>query len=263
MFLTLFFCYLSAILLFSGRLAAYERAIARAIAKRKASDGEAHVLDMGTGTGILSLFAAKAGASSIVACDMHASLCDVARKAASANGLAKKISVVQRDVALLQRGREVRPLGVNIIIADMFDAGLTGDQFPYLLDLTRRKVVQPGATVVPSAATLYCMGIEALTTEVESVKLSSFNKYRWDGDYIGMRLADLPHKRLTKPVKVSETFFDGEKRPRPKDSLVKFEIVEAGMLNAVVFWFDLHLDDVETISSGKKGGIILFTSLQY
>ena len=141
---------------------------------------------------------------------------------------------------------------MNIVVADMFDAGLTGDQFPYLLELTRKKVVQPGATVVPTAATLYCMGIEALTTEVEGVKLSAFNAYRWDAEYSAVRLADLPHRRLTAPAKVSETFFDGEKRPRPRDSLVKLDVVATGTLNAVVFWFDLHLDEVESVTSGKK-----------
>lgn len=199
--------------------------------------------------------AARAGATSVVACDLHESLCDIARKAAAANGFSKSssqnISVVHKDVALLQRGHEVRPLGVNIVIADMFDAGLTGDQFPYLLDLTRKKVVQPGATVVPAAATLYCMGIEALTTEVEGVKLSSFNAYRWDASYQAVNLKDMPHRVLTKPTKISETFFDGEKRPRPRDSLVKLDIIAQGMLNAVVFWFDLHLDDVESITSGE------------
>ncbi len=229
---------------------------------------------MGTGAGALALMAARAGANSVVACDLHESLCDVARKAAAANGFthssssssssaaataaaAQKISVVHKDVALLQRGHEVRPLGVNIVIADMFDAGLTGDQFPYLLDLTRKKVVQPGATVVPAAATLYCMGIEALTSEVEGVKLSSMNAYRWDANYQAVKLKDMPHRPLTKPVKISETFFDGEKRPRPRDGLVKLDIIAHGMLNAVVFWFDLHLDDVESITSGTFSSLLI------
>lgn len=67
-----------------------------------------------------------AGATSVVACDLQESLCDVARKAASANGLSNRISVVHRDAGLLQRGREVRPLGVNLVVADMFDAGAEG-----------------------------------------------------------------------------------------------------------------------------------------
>ena len=63
------------------------------------------------------------GANSVVACEMQESLCEVARKAAAANGLSDKISIIQRDGGLLQRGREVRALGVNVVVADVFDAG--------------------------------------------------------------------------------------------------------------------------------------------
>ena len=41
----------------------------------------------------------------------------------AANGQSERVSVVQRDAGLLERGREVRALGANIAIADLFDAG--------------------------------------------------------------------------------------------------------------------------------------------
>jgi hypothetical protein len=33
--------------------------------------------------------------------------------------------------------------------------------------------------------------------------------------------------------------------------VLKLEPVAAGLLNAVVFWFDLHLDDEETLTNGE------------
>lgn len=246
-----------------GRCQAYERAIKRAVERARAADGEAHVLDIGCGSGVLSLLAARAGAKSVVACDLHESLCNVARKAASANGVAERVSVVYRDIGLLQRGREVRPLGVNLVVADVFDAGLLGDQFLYMLDLARRSVVAPGASVVPAAATMYCMGIEALTGRVAGLDMSPMNTYRWDAGYEAVNLADIPHRRLTKPVKVLEQWFDGgERKGRGRESMLKLEVVAGGLLNAVAFWFDLHLDDCETLTSAPdgigEGGAVLF-----
>ena len=41
------------------------------------------------------------------------------------NGLSDKVSVVHRDAALLERGREAPRTGVNLVVADMFDAGVS------------------------------------------------------------------------------------------------------------------------------------------
>lgn len=59
---------------------AYHQAIERAVERVRAAEGEVHALDMGCGTGILAAMAARAGASSVVACDLHDSMCTTARK---------------------------------------------------------------------------------------------------------------------------------------------------------------------------------------
>ncbi len=42
---------------------------------------------------------------------------------AAVNGVGDRVSVVQRDAGLLQRGRDVRRLGANVVVADFFDSG--------------------------------------------------------------------------------------------------------------------------------------------
>lgn len=57
-------------------------------------------------------------------------------------------------------------------------AGLLGCNWLYLLDLAKRRVLQPGAAVVPAGATLFCAGIEALTGSVSGFDFSGLNTYR-------------------------------------------------------------------------------------
>ena len=59
-------------------------------------------------------------------------------------------------------------------------AGLLGDGVQYLLEMVKRKVVQPTARVVPAAATMYCMGIEAVTPPVLGFDMSALDQYRSD-----------------------------------------------------------------------------------
>ena len=44
-------------------------------------------------------------------------------QAVAANSLSQCVSVVNQGIGLLQRGREVRPQGVNVAVVDLFDAG--------------------------------------------------------------------------------------------------------------------------------------------
>ena len=60
----------------------------------------------------------------------------------------------------------------------------------------------------------------------------------------------MPHKVLTQPAKVFEFSFDGMRKARGRENLVKLSVIAEGTLNAVAFWFDLHLDDEATITSG-------------
>ncbi len=59
---------------------AYEGAIKRAVQRLKEEEGEVHALDLGCGAGLFSAMAAKAGATSVVACDMLEPLCIATRK---------------------------------------------------------------------------------------------------------------------------------------------------------------------------------------
>lgn len=56
---------------------------------------------------------------------------------------------------------------------------MLGNNWLYLLDMAKRNVLQPGATVIPAAATLLCMGVEARTQTAHGFDFSALNKYRW------------------------------------------------------------------------------------
>jgi protein arginine N-methyltransferase 7 len=68
---------------------------------------------------------------------------------------------------------------VNLVVADLFDSGVTGYSIEWMLQMARKNVVQPGATVIPAAATLYCVGIEAFTDKIDGMDMSSLDKYRY------------------------------------------------------------------------------------
>ena len=168
--------------------------------------------------------------------------------------------------------------GFDVAVVDLFDAGLTGDHVLWMLEQARKHVLAPGAVVVPAAATMYCVGLEAYTAEVNGFDFSAFNKYRWDSTYRAARLADEEHRVLTKPKRVFEFFLqerdeNGDTDGRfvggasNRETVARLETVASGYLNAVAFWFDLHMDERETVTTAPpgygKGGTVLFEETRF
>ena len=263
----------------TDRARAYDDAIKRRVkklVKKKAKlegvgekQKKVSVLDIGAGSGLLAMMAARAGADKVVASEWHADLATCARRNIAQNKLSNKVTVAVGDVAKLQRGKQGVPIdGFDVAVVDLFDAGFTGDHALWMLEQARKNVMHNDCHVIPAAATMYVMGVEAYTAEVDGFDFSAFNKYRWDSSYRATRLSDEKHRPLTKPKRVFEFFLDQKKQVQlnnsnatSRESVVRLETINAGYMNAVVFWFDLHMDEKETITTAPvgygKGGVVL------
>ena len=57
-------------------------------------------------------------------------------------------------------------------------AGFIGNNFLYLLDICKRKILQADCTFLPASATLFCMGVEVLTPKPGGFDFSALDKYR-------------------------------------------------------------------------------------
>ncbi len=125
------------------RMAFYAAAVARRV-----RPGD-RVIDLGTGTGILSAFAANSGAARVYALD-HSDILKQARRLAEANGLAgvEFIATHSRDFTLPER--------VDVILHEqmgdyLFDEAMV----PNVIDL-RERLLRPGGVIVPSCFEFYC-----------------------------------------------------------------------------------------------------------
>ena len=131
---------------------------------------DANVLDVGCGSGILSIASAKLGASSVLALDLDPVAVDVAKKNADINGVSDKVNVISSDItAGVPRKKEYDIVLANII-ADVI-IRLNDD----ITDFIKR----PGIYI--------CSGIikERLNDVIESLKKHKFRiiEIREDGEW--------------------------------------------------------------------------------
>src|SRR6188768_2023014 len=158
--------------------AARNKAYARAI---KAMAPGRRVLDIGAGSGLLAMIAARAGAASVVACERDPMLAQTAREIVAANGLNGKVTVLALHSRQLERERDLAG-GVDLVISEIFSDDLLGEQVLASLDHARAELCRPGARFLPAAASVRVALADfpekrADLGEIEGLDLSLFERH--------------------------------------------------------------------------------------
>ncbi|NXW89332.1 ANM9 methyltransferase, partial [Alopecoenas beccarii] len=84
------------------------------------------VLDIGTGTGILSMFAKKAGAPYVYACELSKTMYELARDVVAANNMEREIKLLHLKSLDLEIPKHI-PERVSLVVTETVDAGLFGE----------------------------------------------------------------------------------------------------------------------------------------
>jgi protein arginine N-methyltransferase 1 len=129
------------------------------------------VLDVGCGTGILSMFAAKAGAKHVVGIDMS-NIIDQAQKIIEANGFKDTITLVKGKL----EEAELPMDKFDIIISEWMGYFLLYESMLDTVLLARDKYLKQGGLIFPDTATLYMAAIEDQDYKEEKINF-------WDNVY--------------------------------------------------------------------------------
>lgn len=113
------------------------------------------VLDVGCGTGILSMFAAKAGAKHVYAIDMS-NIIEKAREIVTLNGLDDKITLIQGKLEDI----ELPVKEVDIIISEWMGYFLLYESMLDSVIYARDKYLAKGGLILPDKCNMYIAGIE-------------------------------------------------------------------------------------------------------
>ncbi|XP_027033490.1 protein arginine N-methyltransferase 9 isoform X3 [Tachysurus fulvidraco] len=268
----------------SGRNRKYQLAIQRAV-----QDGCGTVLDIGTGTGILGMCAKKAGARDVYACELSKTMYELACEVVSANSMAESIKILHKKSLDMEIPRDI-PNRVSLVVTETVDAGLLGEGIMESLIHAWKHLLLPPPTaedvplsnpsqtgrVIPAGATVYCMAVECheirrhhrlCVSTVGGLDLATAGQIRspvrcsGDADessepYTTERLSRLPggFTALTEPCRVMHIDFNN---PQELEGLSLREaaqlhahVIQDGDVDALALWFELHLDQENSISTG-------------
>ncbi|XP_021299978.1 probable protein arginine N-methyltransferase 3 [Herrania umbratica] len=129
------------------------------------------VMDVGCGTGILSLFAAQGGASRVIAIEASEKMSTVATQIAKDNGLWRNktdiegnnnctgvIEVVQNMVENLDKSIQIQPHSVDVLVSEWMGYCLLYESMLSSVLFARDWWLKPGGAILPDTATIFVAG---------------------------------------------------------------------------------------------------------
>ena len=178
------------------------------------------------------------------------------------NGYADKVIMLNKDARQMDTLRKKDGTGpdmdrrADVLVFEVFDSGLIGEGALHLVHAAKEKLLTEDAAIVPMGATVHCMPINIRVDSVQGFDMQQSNRWRWRPDYEGVDLNDSRDawEALGAPAEaLSFDFYEHEANMRPGEKRVSIPVTRDGVFNAVVFWFDLQLDEENTLSTSPFG----------
>jgi hypothetical protein len=121
------------------------------------------VVDIGTGSGLLAIMAANAGAQHVFAIEGDPTLERAARMVVAANGKENVVTVVGRHSTQIKVGFGLDvPTGADVLVTEIFDSWLLGEgMVPIMHDALARGLLADNARVVPAGAQIWGVLVES------------------------------------------------------------------------------------------------------
>ncbi|XP_044911718.1 protein arginine N-methyltransferase 9 isoform X1 [Felis catus] len=251
--------------------------------------GSKSVLDIGAGTGILSMFAKKAGAHSVYACELSKTMYELACDVVAANKMEAGIKLLHMKSLDIEIPKHI-PERVSLVVTETVDAGLFGEGIvESLIHAWEHLLLQPKTRgengncekygkVIPASAVLYGMAVECaeirrhhrvctkdvagicLPTNVkfQSPACSSVDTEETVEPYTTEKMSRVPggYLALTECFEIMTVDFNNLQELKSlatkKSGKIGIPVIKEGILDAIVVWFVLQLDDEHSLSTSPS-----------
>ena len=211
--------------------------------------GKSIVYEIGTGSGIISMIAARAGAKHVYTCELYPLVAQAAEQNIQKNGYKDQITVIQKSCFDVELGKDL-PAAPDIFISEIVDSGLLSyGVLPMINDCWEKGILTTKTKLLPQsiAAEGVLVGGEHWCKDyrmnnVDGFDLSAFNVYGQKSGtftHAGHDLSEansLAQKLLSFDLSASVTVLEGSE-------VVSFKVTKSGLIEAVLMWLALDFDE--------------------
>jgi len=215
------------------------------------------VLDFGAGSGILSIFAARAGAARVYAVE-QTTMAVLAQELAATNGVGEIVSVIQGDVLDIEP-----PERVDVIVSEWLGGFGIDEGMLVPLITARDRWLKPGGTMIPNSVTAWAALVHdrylgdmvdflrdnPYDVDLEDLVEKTLNEIHYSGSFRHLATADegsQPGRLWTTDTELITL----DEAAAPHEAEILLAVQDGGTANALALWFDAELSPGISLSVG-------------
>ena len=204
------------------------------------------VFEIGTGSGLLAMMAAKLGAKQVTTCESVPLIAETAQQIIKDNQFEDKIKVLAKKSIDLTVGVDM-PNQADILVSEIFSSELLGEHVLPSLEDAKKRLLKPQGKVIPAAGSIMI----ALFTgddikrncQVEDAfgfNLQGFNKIVSNKRMIARN--DLNIELLSDGIAAFSFDFEGENSFPAQSKTLQITATKAGLCYGLVQWMQLDMN---------------------
>ncbi|KAK7915358.1 hypothetical protein WMY93_011119 [Mugilogobius chulae] len=241
----------------------YYQGIRAAVARVKARGEPVIVLDIGTGTGLLSMMAVTAGADFCYAVEVFKPMAEAARCIVDKNGFANKIKIINKHSTEVTVGPDGDlQTKANVLLTELFDTELIGEGALPSYEHAHQNLMQTNCEAVPHRARVYAQVVQSellwswAHLQPVSVGSSRLLPYpamtRCAGSHAvcDIQLGQVPlhsFTALSPRLTMFTVDFSKPVSSKPQTHCSRFVAQASGEAQVVLSWWDISMDPDDSI----------------
>ena len=204
------------------------------------------VFEIGTGSGLLAMMAAKLGAKQVTTCETVPLIAETAQQIIADNNFEKTINVIAKKSTDISIGEELEAK-VDILVSEIFSSELLGEHVLPSLEDAKRRLLKPQGKVVPAAGSIM-IGLftgddikrNLLVEDSFGFNLQGFNTIVSNKRMIARN--DLNIKLLSDGVAAFSFDFEGESDFPAQSKILHIPVKNDGSCYGLVQWMQLDMN---------------------
>ncbi|KAJ8302526.1 hypothetical protein KUTeg_018922 [Tegillarca granosa] len=238
----------------------YYDALRGAIAIMRKREKPVNVLDIGTGSGLLSMMAANLGADTVTACEAFHPMAKCAKEIIEQNGFSDKILLIPKRSTDIIVGKDAdMPKRANILITEVFDTELIGEGAIGTFTHAHKELLEKDCIVIPTLANMYIQLVSSdfirSWNEIKPIKMKGYEDVLPPDELTSCSGAPLLHdiqmeqlprecfKTISQPLQVFRFDFSGQEELKFNNvSEVTAITSDSGEVGGILMWWDLQMD---------------------